>query len=91
MLEVIKMVDLEEIVRFAFLKYRLSGKKSMNTYIFSQAKKYNLNDKQIDDLIDVLEMKIQLYLEEKHRKEIADLEEIIDIQNKKIIIKGNVI
>jgi hypothetical protein len=85
------MVDLEEIVRFAFLKYRLSGKKSMNTYIFSQAKKYNLKDKQIDDLIDVLEIKINKYLDEKHKKELQELEDEIDLQNSKIIIKGMMI
>ena len=85
------MVDLEEIVRFAFLKYRLSGKKSMNTYIFSQAKKYNLKDNQIDTILEVLDAKIEKYVEEKMQKEKADLQQEINLQNDKIIIRGMVI
>lgn len=51
-------MNLQEIERLAFLKYRLSGKKSMNTFIFTQAKTNNLTDKDIDKLINNLNKKI---------------------------------
>ena len=86
-----EIVNLEEIVRFAFLKYKLSGKKSMNTYLFSQAKKYNLKDNQIDTILEVLDAKIEKYVQDKMLKEKEDLQKEINLQNDKIIIKGLVI
>lgn len=59
-------MDLKEIERLAFLKYRLSGKKSMNTFIFTQAKNNKLTDDDIDKLINNLNKKI-----EKQQKEQA--------------------
>lgn len=61
-------MDLNEIIRLAFLKYRLSGRRSMNTFIFTQAKKNNLTDKEIDKVIDTLEEKIQQYQEETQQE-----------------------
>ena len=54
-------MKLEEIERLAFLKYRLSGKKSMNTFIFTQAKKNKLNDKEIEALLKNLDKKIKQF------------------------------
>ena len=51
-------MNLQEIERLAFLKYRLSGKKSMNTFIFTQAKINKLTDKEIDKLLNNLNKKI---------------------------------
>lgn len=56
-------MNLQEIERLAFLKYRLSGKKSMNTFIFTQAKTNKLTDKEIETLIDNLNKKIKKHLE----------------------------
>ena len=56
-------MKLQEIERLAFLKYRLSGKKSMNTFIFTQAKTNNLADKDIDKLINNLNKRIKKHLE----------------------------
>lgn len=58
-------MDLQEIERLAFLRYKLSGKKSMNTFIFSQAKINKLTDKEIDTLINNLDERIKEYLEKK--------------------------
>lgn len=62
-------MELQEIERLAFLKYRLSGKKSMNTFLFSQAKKYKLSDAQIETLINNLEKKIENAQKENAKKE----------------------
>lgn len=51
-------MNLQEIERLAFLKYRLSGKRSMNTFIFTQAKINKLTDTEIDKLINNLNKKI---------------------------------
>lgn len=51
-------MDIKEIERLAFLKYKLSGKKSMNTFIFTQAKTNKLTDKEIDKLLNNLNKKI---------------------------------
>ena len=58
-------MNLQEIERLAFLKYRLSGKKSMNTFIFTQAKNNKLTDKEIDRLINNLNKKISKYAEKQ--------------------------
>jgi len=52
-------MELQEIERLAFLKYRLSGKKSMNTFIFTQAKNNKLSDTDIDKIINKLNKKIK--------------------------------
>lgn len=51
-------MNLQEIERLAFLKYKLSGKRSMNTFIFTQAKTNKLTDKEIDKLLNNLNKKI---------------------------------
>lgn len=56
-------MEFEEIERLAFLKYKLSGKKSMNSFIFSQVKNNKLTDEEIDLLINNLNKKIKKYLE----------------------------
>lgn len=66
-------MELKEIERLAFLKYRLSGKKSMNTFIFSQAKKYKLSDIQIETLINNLEKKIENAQKENAKKELESV------------------
>lgn len=58
-------MNLQEIERLAFLKYRLSGKKSMNTFIFTQAKNNKLKDEEIDNLIETLNKRISLYLDKQ--------------------------
>ena len=57
--------DFQEIERLAFLKYRLNGKKSMNTFIFTQAKTNKLTDKDIDKLIDNLNKRIKKHAEKQ--------------------------
>ena len=52
-------MELLEVERLAFLKYRLSGKKSMNTFIFSQAKTNKLTDEEIETLINNLNKRIK--------------------------------
>lgn len=52
---------MEEIIRLAFLKYRLSGRRSMNTFIFTQAKSNKLTDEQIENILNELENKINEY------------------------------
>lgn len=68
-MEEVKKTDINEIIRLAFLKYRLSSKKSMNTFIFTQAKNNNLTDEEIDKILDTLEIKIKEYEEKKRQKE----------------------
>ena len=51
-------MDILEIIRLAFLKYKLSGRRSMNTFIFTQAKNNKLTDVQIDYILEDLEKKI---------------------------------
>lgn len=59
---------IDEIIRLSFLKYKLSGRRSMNTFIFSEVKKNELTDVQIDAILDILEKKIKKYDEEKNKK-----------------------
>lgn len=61
-------MDILEIIRLAFLKYKLSGRRSMNTFIFTQAKNNKLTDEQIDYILKDLEKKIWKYTkqQEKH-------------------------
>lgn len=61
-------IDILEIIRLAFLKYKLSGRRSMNTFIFTQAKNNKLTDEQIDYILEDLEKKIKKYTkqQEKH-------------------------
>lgn len=58
-------MELKEIERLAFLKYRLSGKKSMNTFIFTQAKNNKLTDKEIETLINNLNKRIKKDMEKR--------------------------
>lgn len=61
-------MELDEIIRLSFLKYKLSGHKSMNSFIFAQAKKEKLSDTDIDKLLNTLDIKIQEYEEEKQKE-----------------------
>ena len=83
-MEETKTISIDEIVRLAFLKYRLSSRKSMNTFIFTQAKNNKLIDEEIDTILDTLEKKITEH-EEKKRQQ-AD--KVIQKEISKIIIKG---
>lgn len=58
-------MNIQEIERLAFLKYRLSGKKSMNTFIFTQAKNNGLTDLEIDKLMISLAERIKNYQEKQ--------------------------
>lgn len=79
--EIVRNEEIKEIIRLAFWKYRLSGKRSMNTYIFSEAKKNYLTDDELNYIIDIMELKI---IEYKKAKEKQDTEELM----KDLIIKG---
>ena len=58
-------MDILELEKWAFLKYKLNGKKSMNTYIFSQAKKYDLTEREIDKLLKNIDRDIEVYEQEQ--------------------------
>ncbi len=62
-------MDIKEIIRLAFLKYRLSGRRSMNTFIFTQAKNSKLTDEEIENILDTLENKITEHQEKNKQKE----------------------
>lgn len=78
----VKTISVDEIITLAFRKYKLSGKKSMNTFIFTQTKK--LNEEDYDKILDTLEIKIREY-EEKKRQ---NAEEEIQKEISKIRILG---
>jgi len=80
----VKKIDINEIIRLAFLKYRLSSRKSMNTFIFTQAKNNKLTDEEIEKIVDTLEKKIAEHEENKRQK--ADEEIQKEISN--IVIRG---
>lgn len=60
-------IELKEIERLAFLKYRLSGKKSMNTFIFTQAKTNKLTNTEIEKLIKAINKRIQKEKEKENQ------------------------
>lgn len=76
-------MEINEIIRRAFCKYRLSGKKSMNTFVFSQFNKYNLTDEQLDKILDTLEKKIAEHEENKRQKAEEEMQKEIE----KVILK----
>jgi len=80
----------EEIIRLAFLKYKLSSKRSMNTFIFTQAKNNKLTDEEIETILDTLDNKIQTFEEEKKRKreqeEYLEIEKMVDVSFKKKVV-----
>lgn len=80
----IKKTDINEIIRLAFLKYRLSSKKSMNTFIFTQAKNNKLTDEEIEKILDKLEKKIAEFEEKKKQEQNKQIEK--ELEN--IIIMG---
>lgn len=71
-------MDIQEIIRLAFLKYRLSGRKSTNTFMFTQAKNNKLTDKQIDEILQALENKIKTFEEEKKQKQDKEIQKEIE-------------
>lgn len=78
----VETILIDEIIRLAFRKYKLSGKKSMNTFIFTQTKK--LSEEDYDKILDTLEIKIKEYEEKKRQKADKEMEKEIS----KIIIRG---
>lgn len=67
-------MEILEIIRLAFLKYKLSGKRSMNTFIFTQAKNNKLADAQINYILENLDKKIEEYTAEKKEKELQTVD-----------------
>lgn len=67
-------INLEELSRLAFYKWQLNGKRSMNTFLFSLLKKYNLTDKQFQTIIDMTQIRIDKYEEEQNEKLMNDIE-----------------
>lgn len=62
-------IILSDIEKWAWLKYRLSGKRAMNTFIFSNSKKNNLSEDEINQLMDNLDRKIRDYIHFNDKKE----------------------
>lgn len=62
----VKTISIDEIITLAFRKYKLSGKKSMNTFIFTNTKQ--LSEEDYDNILDTLEIKIKEYEEKKRQK-----------------------
>lgn len=77
-----KETDINEIITLAFRKYKLSGRKSMNTFVFTQTK--NLSEEDYDKILDTLEIKIKEHEEKKRQKISEEIEK--DLEN--IIIFG---
>ena len=78
----VKTISIDEIIQLAFRKYKLSGKKSMNTFIFTQTKK--LNEEDYDKILDTLDKKIAEHEEKKRQKADEEMQKEIS----KIIIMG---
>ena len=64
----VEILEINEIIRLAFLKYKLSGRRNMNTFIFTQAKNNKLTDEQIENIIDTLENKINEQQQKEKQK-----------------------
>lgn len=64
----VEILEINEIIRLAFLKYKLSGRRNMNTFIFTQAKNNKLTDEQIESIIDTLENKINEQQQKEKQK-----------------------
>lgn len=75
-------MSIDEIITLAFRKYKLSGKKSMNTFVFQQTKK--LNEEDYDKILDTLEIKIKEYEEKKKQKADAELKKEVS-KNLKVL------
>lgn len=81
-----KVVNIEELSRLAFYKWQLNGKKSMNTFLFSLLKKYELTDKQFQLLIDMSQKRIRDFEIEREKEETNNIEQELN----DIIIYGDV-
>lgn len=79
----VKTISINEIIALAFRKYKLSGKKSMNTFIFTQTKK--LSEEDYDKILDTLEIKIKEY--EERKKQVLDKQMQEEIQTKLYLVK----
>ena len=79
--------NINELSRLAFYKWQLSGKKSMNTFLFTTLKKYGLNDKEFQKLIDNTYKRIDEYQSKQDEKITNEIED--ELNN--IIIYGDVI
>lgn len=62
-------IILGDIEKWAWLKYRLSGKRAMNTFIFTNSKKNNLSENEINKLMDNLDKKIRNYTQFNIKKQ----------------------
>ena len=80
----VKKMEINEIIRLAFLKYRLSSRRSMNTFIFTQAKNNKLTDDEISLILDTLEKKIEEHEEKKRQEKEKEIKKEIE----KIVIRG---
>ena len=69
----IKNIDrdiiIADIEKWAWLKYRLSGKRAMNTFIFTNSKKNNLSENEINQLMANLDKKIRNYTQFNIKKQ----------------------
>lgn len=81
-----KVINIEELSRLAFYKWQLNGKKSMNTFLFSLLKKYELTDKQFQLLIDMTQKRIRDFEIEREKEETDSIEQELN----DIIIYGDV-
>ncbi|MCI8396665.1 MAG: hypothetical protein HFJ52_03100 [Clostridia bacterium] len=79
----VKTISIDEIITLAFRKYKLSGKKSMNTFIFTQTKK--LSEKDYDKILDTLEIKIKEYEEKKKQKQEEEMQKELKAKLKLVI------
>lgn len=77
----VKSISIDEIITLSFRKYKLSGKKSMNTFIFTQTKK--LSEEDYDKILDTLETKIKEYEEMKRQKADEEMQKEME----KIVLK----
>lgn len=77
----VKTISIDEIITLAFRKYKLSGKKSMNIFVFQQTKK--LSEEDYDKILDTLEIKIKEYEEKKRQKAEEEMQKEIE----KLVLK----
>lgn len=80
----VKKIDINEIIRLAFVKYMLSSKKSMNTFIFTQYKNNHLTDEELEKICNTLEKKIAEHEEKKKQKAEEEMQKEIE----EIVLKG---
>ena len=84
----IKNIDrdiiIADIEKWAWLKYRLSGKRAMNTFIFTNSKKNDLSENEINQLMDNLDKKIRNYTQFNTKKKQVESNILTITENGKI-------